>query len=37
MNTSNFNRRDFLKTASAATLCALATSYSRPLFGAESI
>src|ERR1700753_944201 len=28
-------RRDFLKTASAATLGALAASYSRPLFAAE--
>ncbi len=36
MNTTNFNRRDFLKTASAATLSALATGYSRPLFGAEA-
>ncbi len=37
MNTTNFNRRDFLKTASAATLSALATGYSRPLFGAEAV
>ena len=29
-------RRDFLKTASAATLSALATGYARPLFGAEA-
>ena len=37
MNITNFNRRDFLKTASAATLSALATGYSRPLFGAEAV
>jgi len=36
MNTTNFNRRDFLKTASAATLSALAAGYSRPLIGAEA-
>jgi len=36
MNITNFNRRDFLKTASAATLSALATGYARPLFGAEA-
>jgi hypothetical protein len=32
---NNFNRRDFLKTASAATLSALATGYTRPIFAAE--
>ena len=37
MNTTNFNRRDFLKTASAATLSALAGGYARPLFGAEAV
>jgi hypothetical protein len=31
----NWSRRDFLKTASAATLGALAAPYSRPIFGAE--
>jgi hypothetical protein len=31
-----FNRRDFLKTASAATLGALAAGYSRPIFAAEA-
>ena len=30
------NRRDFLSTASAATLSALAGGYPRPLFGAEA-
>jgi hypothetical protein len=36
MNTTHVNRRDFLKTASAATLSALAAGYSRPLFAAEA-
>ena len=39
MNTkanSQWNRRDFLKTAGAATLSALAAGHSRTLFGAES-
>ncbi len=37
MNVINqFNRRDFLKTASAATLSTLASGYARPLFGAEA-
>lgn len=31
----DLNRRDFLKTASAATLSALTAGYARPLFGAE--
>src|SRR5262245_60862930 len=30
------HRRDFLKTASAATLSALAAGYARPIFGAEA-
>jgi len=33
---SQMDRRDFLKTASAATVSALAAGYSRRLFGAES-
>jgi len=33
---TNWNRRDFLKTASAATLSALAAGYSRPIFAADS-
>ena len=33
--TRGIDRRDFLKTASAATLSALAAPYSRPLFAAE--
>ena len=37
MNRTNFNRRDFLKTASAATLSALAAGHARPLFGAEAV
>ncbi len=37
MNTMNFDRRDFLKTASAATVSALASGYARPLFGAEAV
>ena len=32
----DLNRRDFLKTASGATLSALAGGYARPLFGAEA-
>jgi hypothetical protein len=36
MNPTNLNRRDFLKTASAVTLSALAAGHARPLFGAES-
>ena len=32
---NQFNRRDFLKTASAATLSALAAGYARPIFAAE--
>jgi uncharacterized protein (DUF1501 family) len=32
----NWSRRNFLKTASAATLSALAAPYSRPLFAAEA-
>jgi len=32
---NNFNRRDFLKTASAATLGALSAGYTRPIFAAE--
>jgi uncharacterized protein (DUF1501 family) len=35
INRNQWNRRDFLKTASAATLGALATGYARPIFGAE--
>ncbi len=37
MKLSNLHRRDFLKTASAATLGALAAGYSRPLFAAEEL
>jgi hypothetical protein len=33
---SNWSRRNFLKTASAATLSALAAPYSRPIFAAEA-
>jgi hypothetical protein len=33
----SFNRRDFLKTASAATLGALASGYPRPLLAAEAL
>ena len=33
---NNFSRRDFLKTASAATMGALAAGYARPIFGAET-
>lgn len=35
LNCSQWNRRDFLKTASAATLGALAAGYARPIFAAE--
>src|SRR3954471_23314308 len=33
---NTWSRRDFLKTAGAATLSALAAPYSRPIFAAES-
>src|SRR5437762_2801896 len=33
---SQMHRRDFLKTASTATLSALAAGYARPVFGAEA-
>ncbi len=36
MNPTNLNRRDFLKTASTATLSALAAGSARPIFGAEA-
>src|SRR5262245_40985768 len=36
MKASEFSRRDFLKTASAATLSALAAGYPRPLLADES-
>ena len=36
MNSTNFSRRDFLKTASAATLSALAAGYPRALCSAEA-
>jgi hypothetical protein len=35
-NRTQWNRRDFLKTASAATLGALAAGEARPIFGAET-
>src|SRR5918999_685205 len=35
MKQQEWSRREFLKTASAATLSALAASYPRPAFGAE--
>ena len=35
MKTSDWSRRNFLKTASAATLSAMAAGYARPIFGAE--
>ena len=34
---NNWSRRDFLKTASAATLSALAAPYSRPVLGEETL
>jgi uncharacterized protein (DUF1501 family) len=37
MRTANWNRRDFLKTASTATLSALAAGYARPLLAAEAV
>ena len=35
LQTSGFTRRDFLRTASAATLSALAAGYAKPLFAAD--
>src|SRR5205809_895083 len=36
MKTENWSRRDFLRTASAATLSALAAGFPRPVFGDET-